>query len=183
MYKDISFGMIFSNTLTFFIMILAAGTLNTHGFTNVTSIEDIAGLLRPLAGPYANILFLIGILASSILAIPVLAGSAAYALAEALKWRHGFEEKIGKAKQFYIVIIISTLLGLLIPVFHLDAVNILYYTGIIFGMVSPIVIGVVIHMANNPKIMGEYTSRWWSSLIAYILLIIMTGSIVVMFLL
>jgi NRAMP (natural resistance-associated macrophage protein)-like metal ion transporter len=178
MYKDVYFGMIFSNILTFFIIILASATLNAHGFTNVTSINEIASILRPLAGPYANLLFLIGIVASGVLAIPVLAGSAAYALAEAFNWKHGFEKNFGKAKQFYIVIIIATLLGLLIPVLHLDAINILYYTGIIFGAVSPILIGVVIHMANNPKVMGVYTSRWWSSLIAYILLIIMTACIV-----
>lgn len=178
MYKDIYYGMIFSNILTFFIIILASATLHAHGFTHVTSISEIASILKPLAGNYANLLFLVGIVASGVLAIPVLAGSAAYALAETFNWREGFENHFGKAKQFYIVIIVATLLGLLIPVFHLDAINILYYTGVIFGAISPIIIGVVIHMANNPKIMGQYTSRHWSNVIAYGLLIIMTLSII-----
>lgn len=181
MYKDIYFGMIFSNILTFFIIILASATLNKNGFTNVTSLSEIASILKPLAGPFTNWLFLIGIIASGILAIPVLAGSAAYAMAEAFNWREGFENNFGKAKQFYIIIIVATLLGLLIPVFHLDAINMLYYTGVVFGMVSPIAIAMVIHMANNPKIMGRYTSRLSSNIIAYILLMIMTASIAAMF--
>jgi len=178
MYKDIAWGMVFSNILTFFIIILASATLNAHGYTNVSTIQEIASILRPLAGPYANLLFLVGIVASGILAIPVLAGSAAYALAEAFHWRQGFENKFGRAKQFYVIIIISTLLGLLIPILHLDTINILFYTGVIFGAISPILIAVVIHMANNPKVMGIYTSRWWTNAIAYGLLIIMTASVI-----
>ncbi len=180
MYKDIYFGMVFSNLITFFIIILSAATLHTNGFTNVSSIEQIAEMLQPLAGQYAKILFLVGILASGILAIPVLAGSAAYALAEVFGWKDGFDNNFGKAKQFYVVIILATLLGLAIPIFHLQPVKILYYTAVIFGVISPVLIAMVIHMANNPKIMGAYTSRLWSNIIAYILLIIMSASILAM---
>jgi NRAMP (natural resistance-associated macrophage protein)-like metal ion transporter len=183
MYKDIHYGMIFSNLITFFIIILAASTLFTHGYSNISTLEDIAKTLQPLAGKYANFLFLIGILASGILAIPVLAGSAAYAVAEIFGWRDGFDNNFGKAKQFYVVIILATLLGLAIPVFHLNPVNILFDTALIFGIVSPIMVAVVIHMANNPKVMGQYTSRWWSNVLAYILLVIMSVSIIALFIL
>ena len=181
MYKDVYYGMIFSNLITFFIILLASSTLNAHGFHSVGSVGEIAQLLRPLAGPYANALFLIGILASGILAIPVLAGSAAYAIAEMFGWKDGFENNFGKAKQFYIVIILATLLGLAIPALSLDPVNILYYTAVIFGAISPIIIAMVIHMANNPDIMGKNTSRLSSNILAYILLIVMTISVLALF--
>lgn len=181
MYTDVRTGMVFSNIITFFIMILAASTLFSHGFSEISSVEEMASILRPLAGHYTNLLFLVGIIASGILAIPVLAGSAAYAIAETIGWRVGLDYTFGKARQFYLVLILATLLGIAIPAFGLQPVNILYYTGIIFGAVSPFIIALVIHMANNPKIMGQYTSRLSSNIIAYILLLIMTASIVLMF--
>jgi NRAMP (natural resistance-associated macrophage protein)-like metal ion transporter len=181
MYKDVYYGMIFSNLITFFIIILSSSTLFTHGYRNVSDIGQIAQLLRPIAGQYADLLFLVGIVAAGTLAIPVLAGSAAYALAEVFGWHDGFENHFGKAKQFYIVIILATLLGLAIPALHIDPVNILYYTAVVFGIISPILIALIIHMANNPKIMGTYTSRLSSNILAYTLLIIMSASVVAMF--
>ncbi len=176
MYKDVSYGMVFSNIITFFIMILSAATFFKVGATNLNTVGQIASILQPLAGHYANLLFLIGILASGTLAIPILAGSAAYALAELFGWKFGFENKFVKAKQFYLVIIIATLLGILIPALHLHPLDILVYTAIIYGFVSPPLILLLIHMANNPKIMGRYTSRMYSNILAYLLFIIMTAS-------
>lgn len=181
MYKDVYYGMIFSNLITFFIIILASTTLFAHGYRNVSSVGEIAQLLKPIAGQYADFLFLIGILAAGTLAIPVLAGSAAYALAEVFGWHDGFDNRFGRAKQFYIVIILATLLGLAIPLLGFDPVSILYYTAVIFGVISPILIALVIHMANNPKIMGQYTSRLSSNILAYILLIVMSVSVIAMF--
>src|SRR3989344_5991763 len=183
MYTDVRVGMIFSNIITFFIMILAASTLFSHGFSEVSTIEEMAVILQPLAGHYTNFLFLIGIIASGILAIPVLAGSAAYAIAETIGWKVGLDYTFGKARQFYLILVLATLLGIAIPVLGLQPFNILYYTGIIFGVVSPFIIALVIHMANNPKIMGKYTNRLLSNAIAYILFLIMTSSIVLMFIL
>lgn len=181
MYTDIRLGMIFSNLITFFIMILAAGTLFKNGFNQFGTIEEMAQILKPLAGKYTNILFLVGIIVSGTLAIPILAGSAAYAIAESIGWNEGLDRKFSKARQFYIVMIIATLLGIAIPALGLQPVNILYITGIIFGGVSPFLIGLVIHMANNPKIMGQYTSRLSSNILAYILLVIMTVSLAALF--
>jgi NRAMP (natural resistance-associated macrophage protein)-like metal ion transporter len=180
MYTDIRMGMIFSNLITFFIMILAASTLFGHGFGEFGSISEMASLLKPLAGKYANILFLVGILASGILAIPILAGSAAYAISEMVGWKEGLDRDFRKAPQFYTVMIIATLLGVAIPVLGLQPVNILYITGVIFGFISPLAILLVIHMANNPKIMGKYTSRHHSNVIAYGLFIAMVAGLMVM---
>lgn len=183
MYKDIGFGMIFSNLITFFIIILSSATLFKHGSFNISMVEEVASILKPLAGPYANLLFLTGIIASGILAIPVLAGSAAYAISELFGWKFGFENKLGKAKQFYAVIAVATLLGILIPVFHLHPIQILFYTAIIYGAISPAMILMLIHMANNPKIMGQYISHWPSNILAYILFLLMTTGIVLTFVL
>ena len=183
MYQDIGVGMIFSNLITFFIIILNAATLFKGGITNVGSVEEIASALRPLAGQYTNILFLIGILAAGILAIPTLAGSAAYALSELFGWREGLDHKFKKAKQFYLIIIIATALGVLIPILRLQPVQILVYTAVIYGAISPFLIILLMHMANNPKIMGKYTSRMHSNIIAYILFMIMAASTILMFVL
>ncbi len=180
MYTDIRIGMIFSNLITFFIMILSASTLFGHGFGEFSTIGEVASLLKPLAGNYANLLFLIGILASGILAIPILAGSAAYAISEMVGWREGLDRDFRKAPQFYMVMIIATLLGIAIPLLGLQPVNILYITGVIFGFVSPFAILLVIHMANNPKIMGKFTSRHYSNVIAYGLFIAMATGLIVM---
>src|SRR3989344_5599569 len=182
MYTDIKTGMIFSNMLTFFIMVLAASTLFKHGFSEVSTLQEMATILQPLAGNYANLLFLIGIIASGILAIPILAGSAAYAIAETAGWKVGLDYKFHRARHFYVVMALASLLGIAIPALGLQPVNILYYTGIIFGFVSPLIILMVIHMANNPKIMGQYPSRTWSNVIAYTLFLIMSASVIVMLL-
>ncbi len=181
MYKDVRYGMIFSNLITYFIIILTSATLFRAGATNINTVSDAASALRPLAGQYANLLFLIGILASGILSIPVLAGSAAYALTEMFGWRFGFENSFHKAKQFYIIIIIATLLGIAIPAFNLHPVRILFYTAVLFGIISPILLILLIHMANNPKIMGKYTSRLHSNVIAYVLFLLMTAGVILMF--
>ena len=181
MYKDVRYGMIFSNLLTFFIITLCAFTLFKTGAVNVSTVREVASALGPLAGPYSNFLFLLGILAAGTLAIPVLAGSAAYALSEMFGWRWGFYNNFHRAKQFYIVIIIATLLGIAIPAFNLHPVQILVWTAVLCGLISPPLILLLIHMANNPKIMGKYTSRLHSNIIAYLLFLIMTGSIILMF--
>lgn len=179
MYKDVGYGMFFSNIISFFIITLSSATFFRHGITNINSVEQIASALYPLAGPYANLLFLIGIMASGVLAVPVLAGSAAYALAELFGWKSGFDKKFHAAKQFYIVIIIATLLGILIPALGLHPVTILFYTAVIYGVVSPLMILLLIHMANNPKIMGTYTSRTHSTILAYILFAVMAACVVI----
>jgi len=181
MYKDVRYGMVFSNLLTFFIITLCAFTLFKTGSINVNTVREIASALKPLAGPYSNFLFLLGILAAGTLAIPVLAGSASYALSEMFGWRWGFYNNFHRAKQFYIVIIIATLLGIAIPALNLHPVQILVWTAVLCGLISPPLILLLIHMANNPKIMGQYTSRLHSNIIAYLLFLIMTGSIILMF--
>lgn len=183
MYKDVRYGMAFSNLITYFIITLCAFTLFKAGTFSPGTVEEIASALRPMAGPYSNFLFLLGILAAGTLAIPVLAGSAAYALSEMFGWRWGFFNTFHRAKQFYLVIIVATLLGIAIPAFNLHPVQILVWTAVVYGFISPSLILLLIHMANNPKIMGKYTSRIHSNIIAYLLFLIMSASIVLMLIL
>lgn len=183
MYKDVYAGMMFSNLITFFIIILGASTFFKNGIIDIETIGEIAGMLKPLAGQYASALFIIGIIASGILAIPVLAGSAAYALAELFGWRNGFDNGFHRAKQFHLVLMAATVIGLLIPFFGFHPVQILYYTAVIFGLASPFLIFLVIHMANNSKVMGTYTSRRHSNIIAYTLLVLVSIGAILTFIL
>ncbi|MGD0977207.1 MAG: Nramp family divalent metal transporter [Minisyncoccia bacterium] len=180
MYRDVRYGMIFSNVITFFIIALCSATLFKNGAVNVSTMQEVASVLKPLAGSYSNFLFMIGILAAGAIAIPVLAGSAAYIIAEMFNWKWGFSKPFHRARQFYLVIIIATALGVAIPLLKLSPVSILFYTAVIYGFISPFLVAMLIHMANNPRIMGQYTSRPLSNVIAYILFIIMAGSSILM---
>lgn len=153
---DTQVGMSFSNFITFFIIILTYSTLFKAGLHNIETLHDMAEALRPFAGGYAQILFTLGIVSSGFLAIPVLAGSAAYVVAEVFGWSEGLNKTFTKAKEFYGIIIASTLVGLLIPLFGFHPVKALLYTSILYGLISPIIIFMIIHMANNKRIMGEH---------------------------
>lgn len=158
MDTDTRIGMSFSNLITFFIITLTASTLFRSGVTHIETLRDAAEALKPLAGNYAYALFTVGLLSSGFLAIPVLAGSAAYVIAEVFEWRGSFNESFMRAKEFYLVIITSTVIGLGIPLLGFHPVKALFYTSIIYAVISPLLIGMVVHMANNPKIVGKYVN-------------------------
>jgi len=180
---DTRIGMTFSNLITFFIITLTASTLFNSGITHIETLRDAAEALKPFAGGYAYILFAVGILSSGFLAIPVLAGSAAYVIAEVFGWTGGFNKSFTKAKEFYIVIIASTIVGLSIPLLGLHPVKALFYTSLLYAVISPILIAMVIHMANNPKIMGPYINSGRLNWFGYVTFCIMAiCSIMVFFL-
>ena len=137
--------------------------------------------LKPLAGNYAYALFTIGILSSGFLAIPILAGSAAYVIAEVFGWTEGFNKSFMKAKEFYIIIIASTVIGLAIPLLGFHPIKALFYTSLLYAMISPLLIAMVIHMANNKKIMGDYTNSKRLNWFGYITFWIMAASSVLIF--
>lgn len=155
---DTKIGMIFSNVISFFIIALAAATIFHAGSGNIETLREAAEALHPLAGENAYLLFTFGILGVGLLAIPVLAGSAAYVLAELFNWRGSLDEHYSKAKQFYFAIVLSVTIGLLIPFLGITPVQALFYTGVLNGLISPILILMVIHMANNSNIVGEHKS-------------------------
>lgn len=170
---DTRIGMSFSNIITFFIITLTASTLYRAGFNDIETLKDAADALRPLAGEYSYLLFTVGIISSGFLAIPVLAGSAAYVLAEVFGWSEGLNKSFTKAKEFYVIIIISTLVGLLIPLIGFHPVKALFYTSILYGIISPILIVIIIHMANNPRIMGNHINSKRLNVVGYMTFLIM----------
>ncbi|KKT28673.1 MAG: Natural resistance-associated macrophage protein [Candidatus Yanofskybacteria bacterium GW2011_GWA2_44_10] len=172
--RDTRFGMVFSNLITFFIITLTASTLFRAGITNIETLKDAAEALRPLAGEYSYLLFSLGIISSGFLAIPVLAGSAAYVISEIFNWPEGLNKSFTKAPQFYSVIIASTVIGLLIPILGFHPVRALFYTSIMYGLISPFLIFMVMHMANNKKIVGEHTNSFAMNVTGHIVLAVMS---------
>ena len=155
MQVDTCVGMGFSNLVTFFIIMTTASTLHAHGITTITSAAQAAEALRPLAGDFAFALFALGIIGTGLLAVPVLAGSASYAVSEAFKWREGLSLKLEKAHGFYGVITIATLLGLLVNFTPISPFTMLYYTAVLNGVIAPPLMIMILVIANNRKIMGE----------------------------
>jgi Mn2+/Fe2+ NRAMP family transporter len=159
MREDTIVGMVFSNTVSFFIIALAATTLYAGGAGHIETLRDAALALKPLAGPYTYLLFMTGILGAGLLSIPVLAGSAAYVLAELFGWNGSLDSPFTKARQFYLVMSASILIGLFIPFLGVTPVQALFYSAIFNGLISPLLIILIIHMARNPAIVGGNRSH------------------------
>jgi NRAMP (natural resistance-associated macrophage protein)-like metal ion transporter len=159
---DTYVGMGFSNLVAFFIIVAAAATLNAHGIKDVETSAQAAEALRPIAGKAAFILFTLGIVGTGLLAVPVLAGSAAYAVGEAFKWPTGMDRKPLAAKGFYSVLTVSTLLGLAINfpavqhITHLTPIKALFWSAVINGVAAVPIMVIVMLMARNKKVMGKF---------------------------
>ena len=161
MRTDVRTGMIFANLTFFFIVLTTAKVLAGNGIGNIESAEQAAMALRPLAGNQAFLLFALGILGTGLLAIPVLAGSGAYALAELMNWREGLEEKFSRAKAFYLVIAISILVGLAINFIGISPMKALYYSAFLNGVISIPLLYVIMIVGNDKQIMGRETHPGW----------------------
>lgn len=171
---DINVGMLFSNLVMFFIILTAASVLNTSGITHIDTVDQAAKALEPLAGKFATIFFTLGVIGTGLIAIPVLAGSQSYMLAETFGWETGLNKKFSQARGFYITIIISLLVGLSLDFLGISPIKALYYTAILYGITAPILIAIVMHIANNKKIMGRHTNSRLSNILGVITLVVMT---------
>jgi Mn2+/Fe2+ NRAMP family transporter len=180
MDMDVDFGMFFSNLVMYFIILTAGTVLFKGGITEIDSVEQAAKALEPLAGKLSYLLFALGIIGTGLLAIPVLTGCLSYMLSETFNWNGGLDKKYYEAKPFYWVIIISLLIGLAINYIGINPVQALLYTAILYGVTSPVLIVVILHISNNKKIMGEYTNGKWSNIFGAIALILMTVSAVML---
>jgi NRAMP (natural resistance-associated macrophage protein)-like metal ion transporter len=154
---DTYVGMAFSNTVALAIMITTAATLHAAGITDIQSSSQAAEALRPVAGAFAFTLFGVGIIGTGLLAVPVLAGSAAYALGEARKWPTGLARKPKQAKAFYLALAGATLVGILINFSPIDPIRALYWSAVINGIVAVPVMVIMMRMASNAKVMGKFT--------------------------
>jgi Mn2+/Fe2+ NRAMP family transporter len=154
MRTDTYIGMGISNAIAFFIILDTAAALHAHGVTDIQSATQAAESLRPLAGELCFLLFSVGIIGTGLLAVPVLAGSAAYALAEALKWQTGLERPLNKAWGFYGIISIATLVGVALNFTSIDPIKALFWSAVINGVVAVPVMFVMMLMTANPKVTG-----------------------------
>lgn len=156
--RDTYVGMFFSNAIAFFIMVLGAVVLYAAGIRDVTSAAQAAQALRPLAGEFAFALFAGGIIATGLLAVPVLASSAAYAVAEAFGWPEGLERQWFEAKRFYAIITLATVVGTGLDFTAIDPMKALYWSAVINGVVAvPIMVGLML-LAGKKSVMGNFTS-------------------------
>ncbi|HEY4107955.1 Nramp family divalent metal transporter [Puia sp.] len=178
MRSDVNIGMFFSNLVMFFVILTAGTVLFAAGKNKVDTIEQAAQALKPLAGNASYVLFAVGVIGTGLLAIPVLAGSLSYMLAETLQFSMGLDKKFNEARRFYTVIIVSLVAGLCMQFFGLSPVKALLYTAILYGLTSPILIAVILHIGNNKKIMGEHTNTRFSNILGFLTLILMTVSAV-----
>lgn len=153
---DVWSGMFFSNMIMFFIIAACAATLYAHGITNIATADQAALAIRPFGGVLTYFLFAVGIIGTGLLAIPVLAGSSAYAIAESFRWREGLNKKLTQARAFYGVIIISMIVAVLANVFGLDPIKGLIYAAVANGLVAPIVLFFIIRLSSRMKRYGNH---------------------------
>jgi NRAMP (natural resistance-associated macrophage protein)-like metal ion transporter len=180
-------GMFLSEIVTWSIIVVSATVLHANGMTDIKTGADAAKALEPLvqtfphAGYVAKLIFAVGIIGLGLLSVPVLAGSAAYALSETFNWKSGLNLKLKKAHGFYGVITIATLIGLCINFVGIDPFKALIYTAVINGIVAVPLIFVIGQIAKNDKIMGTYKSGWLSRTVVWITFIGMGVAAVAMF--
>jgi Mn2+/Fe2+ NRAMP family transporter len=170
---DTYLGMAFSNLIAYFIILTVAVTLNARGQTNIDSAEQAAEALRPIAGQLAFLLFSLGIIGTGLLAVPVLAGSGAYAIGEALRWPVGLERKASKAKAFYAVLALSTLIGLLLNFLGINPIRALVWSAIINGVCATPVMCLIMLIASSRNVMGKFVLPFYLRILGWAATLIM----------
>lgn len=184
--KDVQFlrldtvtGMFFSNAIMFFVIITAAATLHVTGHTDVQSAVQAAQVLRPLAGTFTFVLFTVGIICAGLLAIPVMAGSSAYAVGGALNWPRTLSKPFWQERRFYGIIIASCLVGLVVNAAHVPPFKLLYYSAILNGFISPLLLFFVTQISGDRQIMGRFRNTRFSGVMGWSLTAFMTVALVV----
>lgn len=176
MRQDIWSGMFLSNLVMFFIIAACAATLFANGITNIPTAAEAAAALRPIAGDYAYILFTLGIIGTGMLAIPVLAGSASYAMAESFGWKTGLYRKLKQARSFYGIIIISTFLGVAVNFVGIDPIRALILAAVVNGLVAPVILVLIVLLSSNKKVMGDRVNHPISTILGWLITVVMAGA-------
>ncbi len=178
---DTYIGMGFSNLVAFFIILTTAVTLHLNGVTQIETSAEAATALRPIAGEFAFLLFSAGIIGTGLLAIPVLAGSAAYAMAGAFKWKSSLEMKPTRAKKFYGIIAISTVVGVLLGFTPVNPIKALYWSAVINGVISVPIMTVMMLMASRREIMGQFVITLRLRVLGWLATAMMAAAVSIMF--
>jgi NRAMP (natural resistance-associated macrophage protein)-like metal ion transporter len=177
---DTYIGMGFSNLVAFFIILTTAVTFNLHGITDIQTSAQAATALRPIAGEFAFLLFSAGIIGTGLLAIPVLAGSSAYAMAGAFKWKNSLEHTPMKAKRFYGIIAVSTLIGTALGFTSIDPIKALYWSAVINGVISVPIMAVMMLMAARHQIMGKFVISSSLKMLGWLATLMMAAAVAAM---
>jgi NRAMP (natural resistance-associated macrophage protein)-like metal ion transporter len=173
MEQDVDFGMGFSGFVMYFIILTTGTVLYGAGIHQIDTVEQAAMALKPLAGDLAYVLFAVGVIGTGLIAIPVLSGALSYIYSETFGWEQGLDKKFHEAKGFYVIIMISLLLGLSMNYIGISPIQALIYTAILYGITAPVLIGIILHISNNEEIMGEYTNSRYLNLMGGIALVLM----------
>jgi len=179
MRTDVGTGMILANVVFFFIILTTAQVLFKNGITEIGSAEQAALALRPFAGNAAYLLFAIGIIGTGLLAVPILAGSGAYALSEILHWREGLELKFSRARGFYLIIAFSILVGLGLNFVGVDSIKALYYSAYLNGIIALPLLFAIMIVGNDKKIMGEETHPKWVKVFGWLAVLFMITAVII----
>jgi NRAMP (natural resistance-associated macrophage protein)-like metal ion transporter len=179
--NDVITGMFFSNLIMYFIILTTAATLHAHGKTTISSAQDAAEALRPLAGKGAYWLFSLGVIGAGMLGVPVLAGSSAYAVAEGAVWRGSLADHAGSARGFYAVIAVGLGLGLVLDYAGFNAVSMLFWSAVLNGVLAPPLIVILLLLTSNPAIMGSRSNSRWLAALGWATVVVMTAASLAMF--
>jgi NRAMP (natural resistance-associated macrophage protein)-like metal ion transporter len=174
--EDILAGMGWSQVAMYFIILTTATTLHAAGRTEIATARDAAEALRPLAGDAAYLLFTLGIVGTGLLAVPVLAGSAAYAVTEALHWHGSLDDRPRSGARFYVILGIAVALGVALDMADIDAVRALFYAAVVNGLLAPPLIVLVILLTSDRQVMGEYTNPRWMRLLGWATVAVMVAA-------
>jgi Mn2+/Fe2+ NRAMP family transporter len=166
--------MAFSGFVMYFIILTTGTVLFKEGIHQIDTVEQAAMALKPLAGNLAYLLFSVGVIGTGLISIPVLSGSLSYIFTETFGWEQGLDKKFHEAKEFYIIIAISLLLGLIINYIGISPIKALIYTAILYGITAPVLIAIILHISNNKKIMGEFVNDRKTNVLGFAALLIMT---------
>lgn len=180
-HADVNTGMVFSNLVMFFIITTTAVTLGAHGNHNISSAQDAAEALRPLAGNFAYILFAVGMIGTGMLAIPVLAGSSAYVAAEMLHFRTGLDEKPRRAPRFYFILGAGVVIGVLMNVLGIDPIKALFWSAVLNGMAAVPLVYAIVHLANKRDVMGQWKSSLLANIWGWATFVLMGAAAIMMF--
>jgi len=176
--KDILAGAFFAVLIMYFVILTTGTILNAHHIYSINTVRDAAMALRPLGGDLSYFLFSAGVIATGFLIIPVLSASISFIITEAFDKKSGFNESPGEVRLFYFVIAIAMILGIAMHWLGFDSVKVLLFTTTLYGFISPFVIALVLHIANNKKVMGPYSNNRGSNLTGSIALLVMLGTLI-----
>ncbi len=178
---DVNTGMFFSNVVMYFIILATASTLYRAGQRDIETARQAAEALRPLAGDTAYLLFALGLIGTGLLAIPVLAGSASFAVAELFGWRSGLDLSPRRARRFYLVIAGAIVTGMILDAFETNPIQMLFWSAVLNGILAPPLLVLVMLVGNNRNIMGEHTNGFWLNLFGWTATALMTVAAVAFF--